>query len=189
MNQHVSVATLDRPTEKELALSAHLRRLAFHQSIADKAAELKASKLREASEQFGTPMRTALSVHAIAPEAMPAEPDPPKEKHWFWIAGLVPGTLSIAAVKHAVADEFGLKIEHLDSPRRTAKFVIARQIAMWLCKDLLPHRSLPEIGRRMGNRDHTTVLHACRVAPRKVAACEKLTERVARIRAELSPAP
>ena len=47
------------------------------------------------------------------------------------------------------------------SSRRTANVVRPRQVAMYLAK-LLTLRSLPEIGRRFGGRDHTTVLHAVR---------------------------
>jgi chromosomal replication initiator protein len=47
------------------------------------------------------------------------------------------------------------------SSRRTANVVRPRQIAMYLAK-VLTLRSLPEIGRRFGGRDHTTVLHAVR---------------------------
>jgi chromosomal replication initiator protein len=47
------------------------------------------------------------------------------------------------------------------SSRRTANVVRPRQIAMYLAKTLTL-RSLPEIGRRFGGRDHTTVLHAVR---------------------------
>jgi chromosomal replication initiator protein len=47
------------------------------------------------------------------------------------------------------------------SSRRTANVVRPRQVAMYLAKSLTL-RSLPEIGRRFGGRDHTTVLHAVR---------------------------
>ena len=47
------------------------------------------------------------------------------------------------------------------SSRRTANVVRPRQIAMYLSK-MMTLRSLPEIGRRFGGRDHTTVLHAVR---------------------------
>lgn len=55
------------------------------------------------------------------------------------------------------------RIEEIElcSKRRTANVVLPRQIAMYLCKTLTL-RSLPEIGRRLGGRDHTTVLHGVR---------------------------
>ena len=56
---------------------------------------------------------------------------------------------------------FNVSKADLLSSRRTRTIVRPRQIAMYLAKMLTP-RSLPEIGRRFGGRDHTTVLHAVR---------------------------
>ncbi len=63
------------------------------------------------------------------------------------------------------------------SNRRTRSVVHPRQIAMYLAKSMTP-RSLPEIGRRFGGRDHTTVLHAVRkiedLVSRDVALAEEI---------------
>ena len=56
---------------------------------------------------------------------------------------------------------FGLSIEELTGPSRGRHLVMARQIAMYLCRELTD-LSLPKIGQQFGNRDHTTVLHAIR---------------------------
>ena len=50
-------------------------------------------------------------------------------------------------------------LSDLKSNRRTAKVVLPRQIGMYLCKELT-NKSYPDIGRRFGGRDHTTVIHA-----------------------------
>ena len=55
----------------------------------------------------------------------------------------------------------GNKLAEMFSPRRARSVARPRQIAMYLCKQLTS-RSLPEIGRKFGNRDHTTVMHAVR---------------------------
>ena len=60
-----------------------------------------------------------------------------------------------------VARHYNVSKADLLSSRRTRTIVRPRQIAMYLAKVLTP-RSLPEIGRRFGGRDHTTVLHAVR---------------------------
>jgi chromosomal replication initiator protein len=60
-----------------------------------------------------------------------------------------------------VARQYTVSRADLRSSRRTANVVRPRQIAMYLAKTLTL-RSLPEIGRRFGGRDHTTVLHAVR---------------------------
>ena len=56
---------------------------------------------------------------------------------------------------------FKMRQTDLLSPRRARDIVRPRQIAMYLCKQLTT-RSLPEIGRKFGGRDHTTVIHAVR---------------------------
>ena len=67
----------------------------------------------------------------------------------------------IEDIQRVVSQHFGVTKQDLVSARRTRTIVRPRQIAMYLSKTLTP-RSLPEIGRRFGNRDHTTVLHAVR---------------------------
>jgi chromosomal replication initiator protein len=67
--------------------------------------------------------------------------------------------LTIDEIQRKVADYYGLRLSDLLSERRSRDVARPRQIAMYLAKKLTP-RSLPEIGRRFGNRDHTTVMHA-----------------------------
>lgn len=64
-------------------------------------------------------------------------------------------------IQKIVADYFRLKINDLLSPKRNRSVARPRQIAMALAKELTA-KSYPEIGEAFGNRDHTTVLHACR---------------------------
>lgn len=64
-------------------------------------------------------------------------------------------------IQRAVARKFGLTKAELLSERRDRMIVRPRQIAMYLCKRMTK-RSLPEIGRRFGGMDHTTVIHAVR---------------------------
>jgi len=67
--------------------------------------------------------------------------------------------LSIDDIQRKVAEHFHLKLSDLLCARRAREVARPRQIAMYLAKKLTP-RSLPEIGRRFGGRDHTTVMHA-----------------------------
>ncbi len=67
--------------------------------------------------------------------------------------------LTIDEIQRKVAEYYGLKLSDLLSERRARDVARPRQIAMYLAKKMTP-RSLPEIGRRFGNRDHTTVMHA-----------------------------
>jgi len=67
--------------------------------------------------------------------------------------------LTIDEIQRKVADYYALKMADLLSARRAREVARPRQVAMYLAKKLTP-RSLPEIGRRFGGRDHTTVMHA-----------------------------
>jgi len=69
--------------------------------------------------------------------------------------------VTVDDIQKAAAEHFGLKQSDLISERRTRAVARPRQAAMWLAKHLTT-RSLPDIGRRFGGRDHTTVLHAVR---------------------------
>jgi chromosomal replication initiator protein len=72
-----------------------------------------------------------------------------------------PKRIRIEDIQKLVATHYNVSRADLLSARRTASVVRPRQIAMYLAK-VLTLRSLPEIGRRFGGRDHTTVLHAVR---------------------------
>lgn len=72
-----------------------------------------------------------------------------------------PKRVKIEDIQKLVGTHYSVSRSDILSSRRTANVVRPRQIAMYLAKILTP-RSLPEIGRRFGGRDHTTVLHAVR---------------------------
>jgi len=67
--------------------------------------------------------------------------------------------VSIGSIQNIVANYFNLKIEEMLSARRSRSLARPRQIAMYLAKQNTTN-SLPEIGRKFSNRDHTTVIHA-----------------------------
>ncbi|WP_226623827.1 chromosomal replication initiator protein DnaA [Alloyangia pacifica] len=66
--------------------------------------------------------------------------------------------ISIEEIQRKVADHYNIRLSDLIGPKRVRNFARPRQVAMYLCKQLTA-RSLPEIGRRFGGRDHTTVMH------------------------------
>lgn len=67
--------------------------------------------------------------------------------------------ITIRDIQEQVAAFYGLPRSEMKSARRSRCVARPRQVAMYLAKQLTPN-SLPEIGRRFGNRDHTTVIHA-----------------------------
>jgi len=69
--------------------------------------------------------------------------------------------ITIDDIQKATSEHYGMKQADLLSERRNRAVARPRQAAMWLAKQLTT-RSLPDIGRRFGGRDHTTVLHAVR---------------------------
>ena len=66
---------------------------------------------------------------------------------------------TIDDIQRKVGDYYNLRLSDLLSARRSRTIARPRQIAMYLSK-ILTTRSLPEIGRKFGGRDHTTVIHA-----------------------------
>jgi chromosomal replication initiator protein len=76
---------------------------------------------------------------------------------------------SIEDIQRKTAEFYKLELRDFQSPQRSRRVARPRQVAMFLARELTM-RSLPEIGKRFGGRDHTTVLHACR---RIAALCEE----------------
>ena len=66
--------------------------------------------------------------------------------------------ISIDEIQRKVAEHYNIRLSDMIGPKRVRNFARPRQVAMYLCKQLTS-RSLPEIGRRFGGRDHTTVMH------------------------------
>ena len=69
--------------------------------------------------------------------------------------------VTIEEIQKKTAEFYKLELRELHSTRRARRVARPRQVAMFLARELTS-RSLPDIGRRFGGRDHTTVLHACR---------------------------
>jgi chromosomal replication initiator protein len=70
--------------------------------------------------------------------------------------------LTVEYIQKVVCDYYGLKMQDIKAKKRTRDIAFPRQIAMHLCK-LLTHSSLSDIGRKFGGKDHSTVIHACKL--------------------------
>ena len=88
-----------------------------------------------------------------------------------------PRRVRIEDIQRVVAKHYNVSRQELVSNRRTRVIVKPRQIAMYLAKSLTP-RSFPEIGRRFGGRDHTTVLHAVRKIEDLISGDTKLSHEI-----------
>ncbi len=69
--------------------------------------------------------------------------------------------ISIEEIQRRVSEHYNIRLSDMIGPKRLRSYARPRQVAMYLCKQLTS-RSLPEIGRRFGGRDHTTVMHGVR---------------------------
>jgi chromosomal replication initiator protein len=96
-----------------------------------------------------------------------------------------PPIRSIAEIKTAACEQFGLSPEELLSPARTARVAWPRQVAMYLARELT-QESLPAIGREFGGRDHTTVLHAWRRTEERISTNSASRAVVEQLRARLT---
>lgn len=128
-------------------------------------------------------------------EAEPAEPPIVESDYWhlMWCFDLVfrkpapkiiLGPQKVEDIYRATAREFGLTKIELTSDRRTKNVVLPRQLAMYLAK-VLTDRSFPEIGRRMGGRDHSTAIHAFQKIDALVKIDFNLAARIEKIKASL----
>ncbi|NBB71871.1 MAG: chromosomal replication initiator protein DnaA [Alphaproteobacteria bacterium] len=92
--------------------------------------------------------------------------------------------ITIEEIQKAVVAHYSLKLADMQSKRRSRVVARPRQVAMYLAKQLTP-RSLPEIGRRFGGRDHTTVMHAVKKVDELLAEDDGLARDVESLRRRL----
>jgi chromosomal replication initiator protein len=69
--------------------------------------------------------------------------------------------ITVEEIQRKVSDHYNIRLSDMIGPKRLRSYARPRQVAMYLCKQMTT-RSLPEIGRRFGGRDHTTVMHGVR---------------------------
>ncbi len=92
--------------------------------------------------------------------------------------------ITIDEIQKRVAEHYSIKVSDMHSARRARVVARPRQVAMYLAKQLTP-RSLPEIGRRFGGRDHTTVMHAIRKIEELRASDAVISEDIELLRRQL----
>ena len=93
--------------------------------------------------------------------------------------------LSIEDIQRKVAEHYGIRFADMHSARRARPVARPRQVAMYLCKQLTTH-SLPEIGRKFGGRDHTTIIHGVRKIEELMTSDSGLQSDVDQLRRSIS---
>jgi len=117
------------------------------------------------------------------------------QEEWLIRKGLLPGLLiykditcgrlvSVGEIQAAVALYFKLPVRVMSDGSRYREHARPRQVAMYLSRQLTP-MSLPEIGRRFGRRDHTTVIHAIRRIEKLMAEGSEIALAVLTLKKEL----
>lgn len=83
--------------------------------------------------------------------------------------------VTIEEIQRKVAEHYNIRLSDMIGPKRLRTIARPRQVAMYLAKQLTP-RSLPEIGRRFGGRDHTTIMHGVRKIEELMATNSQLAD-------------
>ena len=84
-------------------------------------------------------------------------------------------------LQQKVAEHYNIRVSDILSPRRARPLARPRQVAMYLTKALTEH-SLPEIGRKFGGRDHTTIIHGVRKIEELMTADATMRDDVEKLR-------
>jgi len=93
---------------------------------------------------------------------------------------------TIPSIQKAVADFYGVRVDDLRSRGRNKSIVLPRQVAMYLCREIVK-ASLSDIGEGFGGKDHSTVIHSCQKVKRKMAGEEAFRKQVHDLTTQLSP--
>jgi len=151
------VVELDRPEiPVRMAILAKVARLGGH--------ELDRAVLAEIASRVTTSVRAleGALIRVVAYASLKGEQATPAlVRHVLRRLGedTAPDASSLSEILDAAAQEFGVERESLLARDRRPDVAIARQVAMYVARELTEH-SLPEIGRGIGGRNHSTVLHA-----------------------------
>jgi len=92
--------------------------------------------------------------------------------------------ITVELIQKTVADYFDLKLTDLKSEKRLKNLVNARQIAIWLCRDMTKS-SYPDIGLKFGGKDHSTIIHSFKKIDKAIVADVKLSNIIDEIRRTL----
>lgn len=144
----------------------------FHQAHKERLARIEAAAFRPSI--------------VVVPEPEPIDQQETEEikprRYWFRIIGA--GAPTIKDIQMVTAEFYGIPESDMRSQRRDMPVARIRQVAMYLAK-AMTEKSMPEIGRRFGGKDHTTILHAVRRIKALMETDRELADEVAEIKYRL----
>jgi len=97
-----------------------------------------------------------------------------------------PKEITPSLIINVVAEHFGVKPEDISSKKRNSEFVQPRQVVMYLCRELTDH-SFENIGKLLGKKDHTTIIHGVNKINAELNSNEELKNKVDIIRKKINP--
>jgi chromosomal replication initiator protein dnaA len=151
---------------------------------------------REVNEYIATHMLTNVREMEGALRRVTAFADLSKQTISLGLAEMIlkdlianPDAIEITAtlIMSQTAGYFDISIEEMISTDRSRVLVSARQVAMYLCREMT-ELSLPKIGHLFGKRDHTTVMHACRKIDKQMAERQTTYNQVSELTSRIKQA-
>lgn len=88
-------------------------------------------------------------------------------------------------VCQTVAERYGMPVRALNGRNLKARYAVPRQVAMYLTRELCPHLSYPRIGKLMGGKHHTTVMHGVRATEARLAQDARLQKEIEALRFDI----
>lgn len=97
-----------------------------------------------------------------------------------------PKEITPTLIINVVAEHFGVKVEDITSKRRNSEFVQPRQVVMYLCRELT-ETSFTDIGKILGKKDHTTIMHGVNKITAELTNNEELQNKIDIIKKKINP--
>jgi len=167
------MALIDELHQRHVAVRAKWDAMA----VPDDGIDLRRRPKRELKPETEPTVDAVPLLVTVSPDSIPD--DAPVKRRPLTIR------TTVEDIQCVVARKYNFSRADLLSHRRTLDVVRARHIAMFLCRELT-RRSLPEIGRRFGGRDHTTVLNSIRRVTGWIETQENFGEELDGLRRELN---
>lgn len=123
----------------------------------------------------------------VVQETVVIPPKKPESPEFLAAQAILRAIVGVQAIdiQRMVAAYYKTTVGEMLSPKRFVEIVWPRQVAMYLVRYSTRHKSLPEIGRVFGGRDHTTSLSAVRKVTARIASCPKFAAEIIQFRIEI----